>query len=41
MFTDPLHSDNFIVIEGESEYWDVFNRFMADTEKKCHSFKKI
>lgn len=40
MFTDPLHSDNFIVIEGESEYWDVFSRFMADTEKNAIPLKK-
>ncbi len=40
MFTDPLHSDNFIVAEGESEYWDVFSRFMADTEKNAIPLKK-
>ncbi|NLX71549.1 MAG: hypothetical protein GX024_11820 [Clostridiales bacterium] len=32
MFTDPPHSDSFIVIQGSEEHTQVFSRFFGDVE---------
>ena len=32
MFTDPPHSDSFIVIQGSKEHTQVFSRFFNDVE---------
>ena len=41
MFTDPPHSDSFIVIQGSKEHTQVFSRFFNDVESYSIPYSDI